>query len=236
MRRYLFISTHCLVSAAIIHIVNISSSNTASPATEQAEIYLAEAISGLHATQQTYPIVDRFMRVIQTLVNNWCTVVPDRVKEALANVEISSPTATSTSIGSPNNRITSNQDQNVSNGANMHHTYPPQANPGDRKPSAPELLRMAPNQHDAIGNNMGSSTPSYQQQLFWTPFPGHVEGLPLAIPVENNMNQHMDITSMLDSGVDGDWPQLNRDGFTMGPPGEDDGAHPLWDGNWDGNM
>ena len=36
---------------------------------------------------------------------------------------------------------------------------------------------------------------------------------------------------MLDSGIDGDWPQLNRDGFTMG--GEDDAS--FWNMNFDAN-
>ena len=236
MRRYLFIGTHCLVSAAIIHIVNISGSNTPSAASEKAEIYLAEAIRGLHTTLQTYPIVDRFMRAIQTLVHKWCTVIPDRVKDALAEVEISSPSTASASIGSPSDHIALSINQDMANDASMHHNYPPEVNPGDRKPSVPELLGMAPYQHDANGNNIRSYTPSDQQQLFWTPFPEHIEGLPLAIPMENNMNQHMDITSMLDSGVDGDWPQLNRDGFTMGAPGEEDGGQALRGVNWDGNM
>ena len=34
----------------------------------------------------------------------------------------------------------------------------------------------------------------------------------------------MDITNMLDSGVDGDWAQLNRDGFTIGEIGNGGGV------------
>ena len=117
----------------------------------------------------------------------------------------------------------------------------------DRKHSAPELISPSytNNAHNQNNNNIdpstpgGGSTPNHPQ-YFWTPFPDNLEGVPLALPIEDR-NQHMDITSMLDSGVDGDWAQLNRDGFTMGRSlegvimGEDAGAQ-LWDVNWDGNM
>jgi len=53
----------------------------------------------------------------------------------------------------------------------------------------------------------------------------------------------MDITRMLDSGVDGDWPQWNRDGFTMGgeggmrgDEGGGNGVAGLWDQGWDAGL
>ncbi|EHK99704.1 hypothetical protein M7I_4381 [Glarea lozoyensis 74030] len=70
----------------------------------------------------------------------------------------------------------------------------------------------------------------HNNELFWTPFPGASDGVPLALPQDPNpISQLMDISSMLDSGVDGDWPQLNRDGFTMG--GEDEAT--FWNMNFD---
>jgi hypothetical protein len=63
--------------------------------------------------------------------------------------------------------------------------------------------------------------------LFWTPFPNVQDGVPLG---SVDKGGHMDITSILDSGIDGDWPQLNRDGFTVNMSGEDEAA--LWGVHW----
>jgi hypothetical protein len=45
----------------------------------------------------------------------------------------------------------------------------------------------------------------------------------------NHLTNNMDIINVLDSGVDGDWPQWNRDGFTL----PDNGTGQLWGVNWE---
>ena len=59
--------------------------------------------------------------------------------------------------------------------------------------------------------------PPVQNNLIWAPFPSVQYGVPLG---SVDKGGHMDITSILDSGIDGDFPQLNRDGFTLNGSGE----------------
>jgi hypothetical protein len=132
------------------------------------------------------------------------------------SVSISSPTSTTVSSSSPKN-------PDITNGIDSTVQLDPN---GGRKQPVPELLAMAPAQLD---NGGGSNT---QQQLFWNPFPNSFEGVPLVMPHESHhLTNNMDITHVLDSGVHGDWPQWNRDGFTV--PSE--GTESSWNVNWGQN-
>jgi hypothetical protein len=214
------------MTAAIIHLVNISSTHSASVNNVQTEKYLADAIRGLHEMKGSCIIGGRYLQIIRNLVHKWCQKVPPRVKEAMEETYLGSPPS-STSVSPPNPPKSTTIDQKIQNG--IHYSND-ETHFSDRKHSAPEVLPMGPHTHlDPNGNLTRGTIMPQQQELFWSPF-DTFEGVPLAIPQQNNhLNQHMDITSVLDSGVNGDWPQWNRDGFTMG--GEEDA--PLWGINWD---
>jgi hypothetical protein len=236
------------MSAAIIHLVNISGTNpNASPAlTELATNYLADAIRSLGIMHQTLPVIIRYVKAIRNLTQKWLPVVPERIKEAMVDAEMRSSATSipSLMLREPNTsaQISDNHDSPLTNGTTASISNNDLGGSADRRHSVPELISS---QYSLGNNNLDpntpdSSTPNHQQQYFWTPFPDHQEGVPLALPT-GARNQHMDITSMLDSGVDGDWAQLNRDGFTMGGGvnrvdtiGEDVGGNP-WSMTWDGN-
>lgn len=69
---------------------------------------------------------------------------------------------------------------------------------------------MTPNLH-----NGKEALTAAAREFLWTPFPESMDGMPVMPPERRSNNDNMDISRMLDSGVDGDWAQLNRDGFTM---------------------
>jgi hypothetical protein len=212
------------MTAAIIHLVNISSTHATPWRSIQTESYLAEAIRGLHDMKGSFICVGRYLHIIRNLVHKWCQDVPLRVREALDETYLGSPTS-STSMSLPNppsSSLTDRKLETATNGTKYDTHF------SDRKHSAPEVLLMAPQTHLNLNGTKGTGTPQ-QQDLFWSPY-DTFEGVPLAIPQENNhLNTHMDITSVLDSGINGDWPQWNRDGFMMGAA--EDG--PLWGINWD---
>jgi hypothetical protein len=211
------------MTAAIIHLVNVSSTHPSSANNSQTtQTYLADAIRGLHEMKGSYIIVGRFLNIIQNLVYKWCQDIPDIVKQAMDETSLSSPpSATSSSPPNPSNSTAFNQ-----NHQNRINAIDDEAQFSDRKHSAPEVLPMGP-------NGMKATITPQQQGLFWSPFDHTFEGVPLASLQDNNhLNQHMDITNVLDSGVDGDWPQWNRDGFTMGA--ED--SSPLLGESWDSNF
>jgi hypothetical protein len=198
------------MSAAIIHLVDICSPHPAAGKTLDSETCLADAIRGLSDMTKSVPIVSRFVKLICVLVSKWCKIIPSQVQEVMSAIPINSPTSTTVASSPPNNPdITNGIDSTV-----KLDSY------GGRKQSVPELLGMGPSSQL---NNGSSNT---QQQLFWNPFPNTFEGVPLVMPQETN---NMDIINVLDSGVDGDWPQWNRDGFTV----PDDGTGQLWGVNWE---
>jgi hypothetical protein len=211
-----FLFTHCLMTAAVIHLVVMSGNNISKTVALQTERYVADIIRALHGIHHRFSIVERYLKAIRALVDRWFTNVPAKISEALSEADIGSPSSTTSS----------------QTAANMNNSM----NSSERKPSAPELFLpfsqfLNSNEHSRFG-----AQPQQQVQpnneLFWTPFPGASDGVPLALPQDPNpISQLMDISSMLDSGVDGDWPQLNRDGFTMA--GEDEGTY--WNMNFDVN-
>jgi hypothetical protein len=159
---------------------------------------------------KSMPIVGRFVKIICVLVSKWCKIIPARVQEVMDAIKISSPTSTTASSSPPNN-------PDIANGIDPTVQLDPNSG---RKQSVPELLGMAPS------SQLDNETSNSQQLLFWSPFPNTFEGVPLVMPHETN---NMDIINVLDSGVDGDWPQWNRDGFTL----PDDGRGQLWGVHWE---
>lgn len=208
-----FIFTHCCMTAGIIHLVRITGANLVPNVLDVTARYVADAIRALYDMLQSFPIVERYLKALRALVLKWFAFkdIPSAIMEAMMETDIGSPSSTHSHIPPP-----------------INHGY--QDIP-DRKSSAPDLFSEPfPQQQEHHNPGMMSAPQTFNQQLFWTPFPNTGDGIPLALPIDHNpISQLMDITSMLDSGIDGDWPQLNRDGFTMN--GDNEVA--FWDVSWD---
>ncbi|CZR59534.1 uncharacterized protein PAC_09428 [Phialocephala subalpina] len=233
IRKSFFVNTHCVMSTAIIHLINISS-HPGVPNPE-VETYLADAIRAMHDMMKGTIIVGRYLKIMRNMIYKWCKVIPATVMAAMEEANIGTPhSAISPTTSSPE---TSNPNAfyhpSDPNGQNRNHNIDTTLTL-NRKQSAPEILLTLPetDSHDLM--NGGGNTPKPQgggQNLFWTPYPGSFEGVPLALPQQMNGNGHMDITSVLDSGVMGNWPQWNRDGFMLG---EEDGGGGGWGFDWEG--
>lgn len=210
------------MSAAVIHLVNISAHpGTHMPDTER---HLAEAIRIMHEMSQDITITGRYLPIIRDMIHRWCKYIPRLVQEAMDEVDIENAGTPRAPANTSNTPDATNSNQHPSTNGNTIFDPAIMA----RKPSAPEVLPMAPRlEPNAFING---SKALQQQNLFWTPYPESFEGIPLALPQDSNhLNHHMDITNVLDSGVSGDWPQWNRDGFTMG---REDGNPQLWGLQW----
>lgn len=220
LQNSMLLMIHCNMSAAIIHLVNVSSTPAIDPTCkDQSETYLIESLRGLHQMQQTYPLAGRYIMAIVSLIHKWCSTIPPRVQEVLSSIQLPSPVAVYRDVQTDRAHFASSGRQS---------TYQPQfSGQNPRKHSAPDLVRMAPPQHVALSNfSNGTTMPSYQQQLFWTPFPDAFDGVPLAVNGRVNGSQGMNITNFLG----GEFPQLNQDGFTIS--GEGDAG---WQSHWDGS-
>jgi hypothetical protein len=172
----------------------------------------------LHEMQPTYPRLTAYLKVIRGLIAKWLSVVPRNIDEALQAIKISSPLypSSSSAISPPDPTSRDNYHAN-------HDDFPSQIleTNGRSKPASLNFTSMAPN------NNNGLGVPSLASQTFlWTPFPESLDGIPF-MPTErrnSNSNYNTDINRVLDSGIEGDWAQLNRDGFTMDVPWDEWGV------------
>lgn len=213
------------MTAGIIHLVRITGANLVHNVLDATARYVADAIRALYDMLQSFPIVERYLKALRALVLKWFAFkdIPPAIMEAMMETDIGSPSSTHSNVPPP---ISHNQYQNLP----------------DRKSSAPDLFSEPFPQHQNQDSGISSFNQqqiAFNQQLFWTPFPNTGDGIPLTLRTTDeigngNGGQHpisqlMDITSMLDSGIDGDWPQLNRDGFTMS--GEEEIG--FWDVSWD---
>lgn len=214
------------MSAAIIHIVNISSHPGAIDL--ETEMYLAEAIRMMHEMMQDTIIIGRYLVIMRDLIPKWCKEIPARVREAMEEVNIGNIGTPQSTAGASNSPPHATSINGAATNGNTNGNYI-DAMMGENRPPASEFLPITP-RIDVNGWANGSKTPQ-QQNLFWTPYPESFEGVPLALPHESShLNHNMDITNVLDSGITGDWPQWNKDGFTMGG---DDGNAQIWGINWD---
>lgn len=216
LKRSLLVMSHCVMSSAVIHLVDVSRQHPADP---QSEIYLANSIRNLNEMQQSSIITSRFTIIFIGLIHKWCKPIRPVVKQAMDDVNISSPSSTRTSISSsvsprnpgfpqPFNRHSSNASMVSESDANyIHHGR-------DRQPSAPEILQMAP-QYELNGTFQNSNN-SHQSLPFWSPY-GNNEGVPLSLEqTSTHVDRNMDIANILQhSDMDDNWTALNRDGFCM---------------------
>lgn len=206
MRRAFFILVHSSMSAAIIHLVNISRDGPILAA--QASSHLTSIIRMLHEMHPTYPIMATYFKVIRGLIAKWVRVIPPNVRDALHAIDLPSPLSSGASTSAMSPPISTPNPQSLNETDESSTTT--KERKARRKPSAPDLIQMAPSLQN--GDNASSSA---AREFLWTPFPGSFDGIPVMPPERRSLNQNMDISMMLDSGVDGDWAQLNRDGFTM---------------------
>jgi len=213
MRRAYFVIVHSSMSAVIIHLVNISAQNSSTAMAVEAADYLSDIIPMLHEMYPTYPIMAQYFKVIRGLVSKWVPVVPPNVRDALHAIDLPSPLSDRMSGLSP-----SDQSSYANFSSDFDDSFTPLEVNGKHKSSFPDLGQMTPN----VSNGEGSSTTAAREFL-WTPFPESQDGMPVMPPERRTSNDNMDISRMLDSGVDGDWAQLNRDGFTM------DARREFWD-------
>lgn len=250
-----FIQSHCVMTAGIIHLVDISSTPTPTAAStmDQSEIFLAASIRQLHSISLMYPLVSRYYQAMVGLVHKWCTVIPTRVQNAISDTNSKSAPANTMLVGStdlspiPITKSTTNGFiKPPATDSNTSHPYFAENNH-----SKPELMRKASLQqphmqtyplHQQCVQNPASfrrpfqrahgfdqprnsdpptsvinstNVSSYQQQLFWTPFPDSSDGVPLPMPSASSSNfgsaHGMSVTNMLG----GEFPQLSQDGFML---------------------
>lgn len=215
LRRAYFIITHCVISAAIIHLLNVSGQNTSPLIAIPAADYLLKAIRMLHEMLAAFPIVARYLKTIHSLATKWDAYLPDDIRQALETIDFPSPVSTNSNSGiSPPQPLFTNLTPVTTE-------TPPSPSLESRQHSAPELFQMPSNPTET----MGVATPE-SQQFLWTPFPESMEGMPV-VPPQNLASTTMDISSMLEE-ADGSWAQLGRDGFAMDTT---DFGSPLWDGS-----
>jgi hypothetical protein len=201
MRRAFFVLVHSGMTAAIIHLVNISSQNSESKLAVEAADYLSEIIRMLHEMYPTYPIIAQYFKVIRGLVSKWVPIAPPNVRDALHAIDLPSPPSDTSSDPASHAQFSSDFEDPSAPALEIN---------GKHKPSLPDLVEMTPN----LNNGEGTSTAA-SREFLWTPFPDSKDGIPVMPPERRTPNDDMDISRVLDSGVDGDWAQLNRDGFTM---------------------
>lgn len=193
-------------TAAIQHLVDMQSPKE--DIAGKGATGLAQAIRSLRDMSEASHINHKFVKLIINLTHRWTVVVPEKVKAAVDYASIGSPSSvatpsTSTSTGPTNPSDADSYDFN-------------------RRNSTSELLEPTEElseNREVVPSNQPSMQAFGEQNPFWTPFPGSFEGIPVVYPLEHSYSpQNMDISAMLDSGVNGDWGQLNRDGFTMAVP------------------
>ncbi|KAL3420598.1 fungal specific transcription factor [Phlyctema vagabunda] len=210
LRRVCLILTHCTMTCAIQHLVNLQSPRQ--DIAEVAAIDLGNAVRALHEMGSSSTMSKRFLNILMGLIRRWAVTVPENVRQAMADAEVTCPT----SAISPT--VSMRQPSSQRGDAISPSTTNPPTPVSFPPISSLAAAVSAPAMSQPLTHN---TQPPSNQNPFWTPFPGTPEGLPIAHSVAATFpsQQHMDISSMLDSGVAGDWAQLNRDGFTLANTG-----------------
>jgi len=162
----IFTSFHhrCLLTALTQYSQRNMSGPTPNPIVDQSTIYVINAIKAIHEMEKTFPIIRRYLVALQGRLYAWVTLVPQRVKDALAETGLSSPAPSNNSPINPSQPLNAAMPR-----PSLEITAPPSptlSTKDDRKPSAPEFLAMASNTH------VKHETPPPGQQFFWNQFPG----------------------------------------------------------------
>jgi hypothetical protein len=188
------------MNANIILLVNISSQNSIAA---EAAGYLANNLRMVQEMHPTYPRLTAYFKVIRGLVDRWLTVVPKNIHEALQAISLPSPQ--SSAFKPPDQSSNTYFPTDFSE-------FPTPSLDSDGKPNPSSMNFTQMTAH--FNNGHGESTLA-PQNFLWTPFPERMDGIPVMPLERRTSNYNMDISRMLDSGIDGDWAQLNRDGFTI---------------------
>lgn len=247
-------ATHCIGSAAIIHLVNISKpcSGQQSGIKEQQEKFLADALRTLHEAQKYAFLVSRFLTSLGYLIDKWCKVIPPLVRQAMESAQmvpkICEPTIATLPV-SHDGFLTTAKDLAYPTPSPDTTTQPGISDPPlqdfrrTSKHSASDFVKMAPSnsaatQHyfNVTGFHSGPTMAHYsnaqnpqQQDLYWAPFEEAFIALPLTVGDARDPNfpdqQGMSVTDMLG----GEYPHLNRDGFMLGPIEDNNWGVDGWD-------
>jgi hypothetical protein len=218
LRRGYFVNAECIFSAAIIHLLNMSSQERSLLIAIQAAEYLLEAIKMLQEMYAAFPVVARHLKSIRKLASNWGVNLPENIRQALEIIDIPSPPSTSSNSITPRQRLSAESSPTRVNESSSHISEA-------CKHSAPVPLQMPSNLIGAVGA-VGAATSELFQFPLWTPFPESRDRLPIieAPPFEQPI--HKDgFNNML---VGGGLAHLNRDGFAMDAT---DLGTPVWDPN-----
>ena len=154
------------MSAAIIHLLNISNQNPNPVMAIQAGEFLLEAIRMLQEMLTAFPIVARYVTVIRSLAEKWEADLPPNVRDTL-KADFPSPASSNSNLVIGPQKIS----PAIVSPADATRTLE------NRKDSAPELLPLPQRSTD----NLGLSTPG-SQQFLWTPFPECMDGMPVDPP------------------------------------------------------
>jgi hypothetical protein len=191
--RYPFlVTTHATMTAAIQHLIDMSSAIPAIAA--QASLYLRDAILALHEMRQSIFLSPRYLKGLGNLVKTLAPNPPEHVSHALAEAGVDphgpSHNADPVKIPSP-------------------HLLPV----GLQKYPSPAPLEVPdiPFKHGAP-----------EQQLPWSPFPNALDATPLAAPTAHADSHNMDMSTLLASGLNSDLAQMNPEGILVDPTSIDE--------------
>jgi hypothetical protein len=184
LRRAFFINTHCIASAAIIHLLNMSSQEEFLLGALKAAASLLDDIKILKEMHVAYPIVPVLLKAIRCLAVQWKINLPPDIREALETTDTPSPPVsynTSRAIR-PEGLVLAKNSAQTSVGASPSAVYKESTAAIEKEDysapdaySTPDFLQMPP-QPRRVG--LGSPQP-----YLFTPFgPENLTGLPLRPP------------------------------------------------------
>jgi hypothetical protein len=203
--RYPFlVTTHATMTAAIQHLIDMSSAIPAIAA--QASLYLRDAILALHEMRQSIFLSPRYLKGLGNLVKTLAPNPPEHVSHALAEagVDPHGPSQNANPVKIPSPQI------------------PPvglQKNPSPAPLEAPDI-HGTPFKHVAP-----------ESQLPWSPFPNALDAPPLAAPTAHAASHNMDMSTLLASGLNSDLAQMNHEGILVDPTGIDEEPG-IWALDW----
>jgi len=240
----IFLMSHCIVSAGIIHLVNLSSPTTiVSPGVqEQAEMSLVSSMRWLVAPQVTFPLVERYLMTLVTLTHKWFTTIPPQIQEALEQVGGGSHARTIEKIAMDTRQPHPSWTVPQTNNNTFVRPPPPSSSgppsnisfhPASRKHSVTGLVQMAPPSLQAtplysnLAPNSQLISPTshnpphsqFLQHVYWTPFPESFDGIPLPLLDHSNQMAQQQLAptnAMSVTGMlAGEIPALSQDGFML---------------------
>lgn len=97
LRRGYLINTHCITTAAMTHLLHMSTLEPSLLVAIQAAQLLLEAVQMLREMHAAFPIVARHLKMLRRLASTWDVNLPDNIRQALTDI----PSPTSTNSNTP---------------------------------------------------------------------------------------------------------------------------------------